>query len=113
MGEKIQLSKMEMKRIIEIIKTEVAECEKTGNMFQLPELNIDGVKVIHESLKGNGSTLYHDTYHIELHDGAFIDIDYQSKDKCRSYSVRPDRSYIVVKCSNPSFGFSDAWDENS
>lgn len=100
-------------RIIEIIKAEVAECEKTGDMFKLPELSIEGVKVNHESLKGNGSTLYHDTYHIELPDGDCVDIDYQSKDKCRSFSVKPDRSYIVVKCGNSAFDFSDAWDENS
>lgn len=99
--------------IIERIKAEVAECEKTGDMFKLPELSVDGIKVIYESLKGHGATLYHDTYHIELSDGDCIDIDYQSKDKCRSFSVKPDRSYIVVKCSKPSFDFSDAWDENS
>lgn len=99
--------------IIEKIKAEVAECEKTGDMFKLPVLDVDGVKVTHESLKGNGSTLYHDTYHIELPDGDSVDIDYQSKDKCRSFSVKPDRSYIVIKCSDPSFDFSDAWDEKS
>ncbi len=81
-------------------------------MFTFPTLDIEGVVVNHKSLEGDGATLYHDVYDIVLADDS-IHIDYKSKDKCRSYQVRPDRSVIVVTCSDPKYNFSDAWDENS
>ena len=38
--------------------------------------------------------------------------DYQSKDKCRTFQINPDRSYVDVKCSDSTMDFVDAWDEN-
>lgn len=102
-----------MKQIINIIKAHIAECKSMGNMFDLPQIDIDGVDVTKESLKGDGATLYHDVYDIKLADGQSIHIDYKSKDQCRSYQVRPDRSKIEISCSNQEHNFNDAWDENS
>lgn len=102
-----------MIRIIEAIKTRIAECKHSGDMFEFPQIDIEGVVVKKESLKGDGSTLYHDVYDISLPDGATIHIDYRSKDQCRSYQVRPDRSKIEITCSDSAFDFTDAWDENS
>lgn len=102
-----------MKQIIDIIKAHIAECKSTGNMFDLSQIDIEGVEVKMESLKGDGATLYHDVYSINLPNGDSIHIDYRSKDQCRSYQVRPDRSKIVVTCSNQDYNFNDAWDENS
>lgn len=102
-----------IEQIINIIKVRIAECKGTGDMFELPQIEIDGVTVKKESLKGDGATLYHDVYGIELPNGESIHIDYRSKDQCRSYQVRPDRSKIEITCSNQDLNFNDAWDENS
>lgn len=102
-----------MERIINIIKSRIAECKSSGNMFELPQMDFEGVTVTKESLKGDGATLYHDVYDIEMPNGEGIHIDYRSKDQCRSYQARPDRSKLEVKCSNPDYNFNDAWDENS
>lgn len=102
-----------MKRIIDIIKLQINECKNTGDMFEMPPLDMEGVSVIKESLKGDGSTLYHDIYDIDLQTGESIHIDYRSMDQCRCYQVRPDRSKIEISCSNPDYNFNDAWDENS
>lgn len=102
-----------IERIITIIKAHIAECKSSGNMFDLTQINIEGVTVTKESLKGDGAILYHDVYDIEMSNGESIHIDYKSKDQCRSYQVRPDRSKIAITCSNPEFNFEDSWDENS
>lgn len=49
-------------QIVSIIKYRIIECKKLGNMFELPEIDIEGVAVKKESLKGDGATLYHDVY---------------------------------------------------
>ena len=103
----------EIEEVISAIKAKVSECEETGNMFEMPEITIPGVVITPKEYRGDGLTLYHTDYHIAFSNGVTINVEYKSKDKCRCYSVRPDRSYIVVKCSNPAFDFSDAWDENS
>lgn len=100
-----------MEEIIKIIKEKIEECKQAGDMFNLPALPKD-IVVEKEELGPHGA-LYHDEYHIVLLDGKTIDIDYKSKDKCKSYVVRPDRSYITVKCSDAVYNFSDAWDENA
>lgn len=100
-----------MKQIINLIKARVLECERNGDMFSLPYL--ENVEIKEEMLPNESATLYHYGYKITLPDGRFIDIDYQSKDKCRSFQNNPDRSYIMVKCSDSSYDFSDAWDEKS
>lgn len=98
-----------MDKIIKIIKDRIAECEKSGNMFNLPY--IEGIKVTVQDLPNEGFDLFHQEYNLVLPDGSTIDIDYRSKDKCRTFQMNPDRSVISVKCSNSEFDFCDAWDE--
>lgn len=100
-----------MEKIIDIIKARIEECKETGEMFSLPR--IDGGRVIDRELPCDGTTLLHTEYEIAAPDGGTITIDYQSKDKCRSFQVNPDRSYIEVKCSDPQYDFTDSWDENN
>lgn len=100
-----------MEEIIKKIKDKIEQCKQAGDMFNLPALP-DDIVVVKNELGSHGA-LYHDEYHIVLPDGKTIDIDYRSKDKCKSYVVRPDRSYITVKCSDAVYNFSDAWDENA
>lgn len=101
-----------MEEVIEKIKEKIAACKQTGDMFNLPSLP-DSIVVMKTDVGSHGATLYHDEYHLVLPDGETIDVDYQSKDKCKSFVVRPDRSYIEVKCSDSTYDFSDTWDENS
>lgn len=101
-----------MEEVIEKIKEKIAVCKHTGDMFNLPSLP-DSIVVMKTDVCSHGATLYHDEYHLVLPNGETIDVDYQSKDKCKSFVVRPDRSYIEVKCSDSTYDFSDAWDENS
>lgn len=100
-----------MEEIIKKIKEKIEECKKAGDMFNLPALSDD--IVVEKKELGPLGALYHDEYHIVLPDGQTIDIDYQSKDKCKAYVIRPDRSYITVKCSDAVYNFSDAWDEDA
>lgn len=100
-----------MKEIIDAIRAKVEECKETADMFFMP--HIDGVKVIERDLPNGGGTLYHKEYKIALDDGGTITIDYRSKDKCRTFQLNPDRSYIEVTCSDPQYDFKDSWDENN
>lgn len=100
-----------MEEVIELIKARVEECKMTRDMFSLPRT--DGGRVIKRELPCGGATLLHTEYEIATPDGGTIIIDYQSKDKCRVFQVRPDRSYIEVKCSDPQYNFTDSWDENN
>lgn len=78
-------------------------------MFNMPSL--DGAKVEENDLPEEGADLLHREYDVNLENGESIHIDYHSKDKCRTFQVNPDRSVIKVECSDPSYDFSDAWDE--
>lgn len=98
-----------MNEIIEIIREKIAECESKGTMFSLPTLDVADIEK--NDAPCSGAILCHTEYNIKLHDGGNIHIDYQSKDKCRTFQVNPDRSYIVMSCSDSSFNYSTAWDE--
>ncbi len=102
-----------MKQVIELIKQAITECKKNGDMFNMPSIDRNDVEVTEEKLEPKGSALYRDEYNVKFADGGWIHIDYASKDKCRSFQVRPDRSVIEVTCSDDSFNFSDSWDENN
>lgn len=100
---------MNIRKTINIIKEQISLCEQTGEMFDLPE--ITNAKVEINDLPNEGADLLHREYKIDLADGESIHIDYHSKDKCRSFQVNPDRSVILVKCSQPELDFENSWDE--
>ena len=100
-----------MKQIIELIKNKIAECEAKGDMFRLPSIDREDVKVTVTDIDAHGSTLCGDEYNITLANGDWIHIVTESKDKMRTFQTNPDRSVITVICSDPSFNFTDAWDE--
>lgn len=102
-----------MKQVIEIIKHTISECENKGDMFDMPTLDRDEVTVTKNELEPKGSSLYRYEYHITFTDGGWIHIEYASKDMCRSFQVKPDRSVIEVTSSDSSLNFTDSWDENN
>ena len=96
---------------INSIKDRIEDCKNNGNLFYINTVGINGENIQHISHECNGSFLLHETYHITLPSGEKIDIDYESKDRCNSFQIQPDRSCITVSCTNSSLNFSDAWDE--
>ena len=103
--------KVAMKEVIEKIKDKIADCERKGAMFHMPDFNRMDVQITEKEIEPTGSVLYHCEYKIEFSNGDWIHIDYASKDKCRTFQVNPDRSVIAVRCSDSSLDFSDGWDE--
>lgn len=100
-----------MKKVIEIIKEAVSKCETKKDMFKMPSIDRDDVKVVETELEPTGSSLYRCEYTISFDNGEWIKIEYASKDKCRSFQISPDRSVIEVTSSDPSMNFTYGWDE--
>ena len=100
-----------MKQVIKIIKDTIAKCKQNGDMFHMPSLMRDDVKVTENELKPKGASLYRTEYQIDFSNGDWIHVETASKDMCRSYQVNPDRSVVEVKSSDSSLSFTDAWDE--
>lgn len=100
---------MNINEAINAIKNKVAECKRTGEMFDLPQ--IANARVVENDLPNEEADLLHRQYEISLSDGESIHVDYHSKDKCRTFQINPDRSVISFRCSHPEFDFRDSWDE--
>ena len=100
-----------MKDVVKLIKDKIADCKRLGDSFTMPYMNRDEVKVEEIKHPTTGSVLLHREYNVSFADGGSLVVDYQSKDKCRTFQNNPDRSYITVRCSDPSLDFVDSWDE--
>lgn len=100
---------MNINEAIDAIKNKVADCERTGEMFDLPA--ISNATIVEKEVPNEGADLLHKQYEISFPDGESIHIDYHSKDKCRTFQINPDRSVISVKSSQPELDFGDSWDE--
>lgn len=100
-----------MEQVIEILKQTVADCMQKGEMFRFPRLNRNDVNVTSKEVETHGSVIFSEEYKIEFDNGEWINIEYESKDKDRTFQINPDRSIIYVTCSNSSLNFTDAWDE--
>ena len=98
-----------MDSVIAAIKARIEECKAKGKMFTMPK--IEDCTIEEREGETSGSTLVHTEIVLRLPDGRFIQVDYQSKDKSRTFSVVPDRSCIKVECSDHSNDFTDSWDE--
>lgn len=106
------IADMPMKQVIEQIKQAIAECKKNSNMFKIPSFCREDVKITNTDTGSHGSALYRKEFNIEFDNGDWIYIEYESKDKMRTFQVNPDRSVIRVTCNDPSLDFSDAWDKS-
>ena len=100
-----------MDRVIAAIKERIEECKAKGSMFTMPR--IEGCTVEEHEGQASGSTHAHTEFVLRLSDGRSIQVDYQSKDKCHSFRVAPDRSCIKVECSDHSNDFTDSWEERA
>jgi hypothetical protein len=100
---------MKIQEVMQIIKEQILQCERDGEMFDLPK--IDNTKVEINDLPNEGTDLLHREYKIDFPNDEYIHIDYHSKDKCRTFQINPDRSVILVECSLPELDFTYSWDE--
>lgn len=99
-----------MDSVIAAIKARIEECKAKGKMFTMPK--IEDCTIEEREWQTSGSTLVHAEFVLRLSDGRFIQVDYQSKDKSRTFSIVPDRSCIKVECSDHSNDFTDSWEEH-
>ena len=100
-----------MREVLELIKARIEECKSQGDTFCMHKIDRDDVHIEIKDLPTGGSALLHKEYDVRFDCGDRMTIDYQSKDKCRTFQINPDRSYINVECSDPDMNFVDAWDE--
>lgn len=98
-----------IEKVIQSIRSRIEECRSTGDMFTMPVLS--GCTISKHELPCLGAALSHCMFTVVLPDGRSVTIDYQSKDKSKTFSVVPDRSCIRIECSDHSNDFSDSWDE--
>jgi len=82
-----------MKKVFDDIIETIKNCEANCCMFNLPNIgNHEFVKKEHEA---KGSILFSISYIIG-NETENINIDYESRDKCRTFQVEPDLNIISV-----------------
>lgn len=100
-----------MQQVINIIKQTIKHCKNNGKMFHLPSLGRNDLTESRTTNNTDNTILYSETYEIKFNNGDWIKIIYESKDKCHTFQINPDKSVIRVTCSDSSFDFNDAWEE--
>ena len=72
---------------------------------------VNSYVVRHEEIEPVGAILTGDFWRLEKEDN-WLEIRYVSKDKCRTFDIRPDRSSIEIRGEIPQeITYSYAWDE--
>ena len=79
-------------------------------MFELPS-EAEQYVTRHEDVKSNGTILAGDLWRLEKGD-EWLEIEYTSKDKCRTFQINPDRSSVSIRgYVLQEITYSDSWDE--
>lgn len=102
---------MIMKTVFEDIVKKTNECEERQDMFTLP--HIESFKIVKKENPTGGATLLSTTYIIG-DETENITVDYESKDKCRTFQVNPDRNIVKIlwkKDGKLIDSFNTAWDD--
>ena len=87
-------------------------------MFVLPSFSNTSVVINHSEIEPTGSILTGNEWHISSGDES-LDIEYVSKDKCRTFQVNPDRSVIAIKGriykdeKLTNVDYTNGWDEGN
>lgn len=100
-----------MEKIFNDIISAVENCEENRDMFSLP--TIGDCQVTETENPTSALVLYSVSYDIKKGDDR-IEILYESKDKCRTFQVNPDRSSITMKLyinDVETKTYSNSWDE--
>ena len=107
-----------MESIFNKIIKQIEDCENEGKMFDLPSFTDSTLDFKHSEVEPKGSILTGDEWHISKGD-EYLDIEYVSKDKCRTFQINPDRSVITIKGRIFKDGkltnvdYTKVWDEGS
>lgn len=105
-----------MKTLYDAILTRIEECEQKRRMFIMPNVDASQYKIQHTEIPSTGSVITSDEWTISKGSES-LHIRYESKDKCRTFQVKPDRSVIVIKGqimygdTLKSINYSYGWDE--
>jgi len=100
-----------MNDFFEEIKKKIDDCAAAQEIFSPP--HSDDYELIETDHGAEGSTLTHDSY-VYKKDNISISIDYQTKDKCRTFQVKPDMNLIGATLSIDGTqvdSYSKAWED--
>lgn len=100
-----------MKEIFEEIVTKTKECEANKESFYLP--SIQDYEVKQTDNETEGAVLVSVSFFISDGDEN-ITVDYESKDKCRTFQINPDRNYVTikwVKSGKTMDSYNAVWDD--
>ena len=105
-----------MKTLYDAILARIDECEQKRRMFIMPNVDATQYIIHHTEVPATGSVITGDEWTISKGSES-LHIRYESKDKCRTFQDKPDRSVIVIKGQNmdsdtlKSISYSYGWDE--
>ena len=106
---------MEMNELIDQLKEKVDQCKEKGKFFNKPLFDDESIIVTEKENPSSESVILNYTYRIVNPGKGTIVIDAISKDKSRTFDVRPDVTTICVRCSGfedaSSYDFTDGWEE--
>jgi len=100
-----------MKELYDKIIEEVNKSAKEQNMFTLP--STDGYEKTESDFASGGATLFGKKFNITKNEEE-INVTYESKDKCRTFQVRPDLNIVNVtwtKDNKTVDEFSKSWED--
>jgi hypothetical protein len=100
-----------MEKVFQDIVNETKKCGENQDMFRLP--HIENYKIVENDNETNGATLLSRTY-VVGNETENITVNYESKDKCRTFQVNPDRNIVKItwrKDGKIIDTFNTAWDD--
>lgn len=104
-------NKIIMKEVFEDIVKKTNECEEKQDMFSLP--HIENYEIFETENQSGGATLLSRTWVIG-DEKENIKVDYESKDKCRTFQVNPDRNIVKISWNKDGEiidSHNTAWDD--
>jgi len=100
-----------MEKVFNDIVDKTKKCEKNQEMFSLP--HIEDFKILIKDNETSGATLTSCTFNIG-DENEKITVDYETKDKCRTFQPNPDRNIVKIlwqKDGKTINSFITAWDD--
>ena len=82
-----------MEKVFKDIVDKTKKCEENKDMFSLP--HIENYNIAEKDNETNGAILLSRTYTVG-DETENITVDYESKDKCRTFQINPDRNIVKI-----------------
>ena len=100
-----------MDKIKDQITNNIEQAKSLGDKFPAPVIDRKDVHIVETKLRACGLTRYKRSYKIDFDNGGWILVEYTSKAPSRTSATTANRSEVKVTSSDPSFNFSDSWEE--